>query len=76
MCVWRRCGRLPQAVDGLVTTLDDQAGAGLPLVALVLVGAYTLFLLLTALPTVLAPPERSVAAFALVDPDERGARTT
>ena len=63
-------------VDGLVTTLDDQAGAGLPLVALVLVGSYAMYLLLTALPTVLAPPERAVAAFALVDRDDRGTRTT
>ncbi len=62
-------------VDGLVTTLGDQAGAGLPLVALVLVGAYVMYLLLTALPTVLAPPERAVAAFALVDPADRGAPT-
>ena len=62
--------------DELVTTLDRQAGAGLPLVALVLVGAYVMYLLLTALPTVLAPPERAVAAFALVDPADRGAATS
>lgn len=54
-------------VDSLTTTLDGQAGAGLPLVALVLVGSYALFLLLTALPTVLAPPVPAVASFALVD---------
>ena len=56
-------------VDGLRTTLDDQAGAGLPLVALVVVGAYALFLVLTALPTVLAPPERAAAPFRIYDTD-------
>lgn len=60
-------------VDGLVTTLGDQAGAGLPLVALVLVGSYATYLILTALPTVLAPPEQRVASFALADPGHREA---
>ena len=63
-------------VDGLGTTLDDQAGAGLPLVALVLVGSYAMYLLLTALPTVLTPPERAVASFALVEPGSREAERT
>jgi uncharacterized protein YjeT (DUF2065 family) len=54
-------------VDGLMTTLDDQAGAGIALLVLVVVGSYALFLLLTALPVVLAPPQPQVASFSLRD---------
>jgi hypothetical protein len=52
-------------IDGLATTLDDQAGAGIPLLGLVVVGSYLLYLLLTVLPVVMAPPQPAVEAFSI-----------
>lgn len=53
-------------MSGLRTTLQNQAGSGLPLVLLVVVGTYALFLLLTALPVVLGPPQTQIGDFALI----------
>ncbi len=50
---------------GLRGTLDGQVGAGIPLIGMVIVGTYALFLLLTALPIVLAPPRAPVTPFAV-----------
>jgi hypothetical protein len=49
----------------LITTLDGQAGESVALLLLVVVGSYSLFLVLTALPVVLAPPQQQVAEFSL-----------
>jgi len=50
-------------IDGLATTIEHQAGAGIPLLGFVLVGSYLLFILLTVLPVVMAPPQAVVGAF-------------
>ncbi len=55
--------------DGVVTTVGDRAGVGTALLLLVVVGVYALYLLLTALPVVLAPPQVQARAFSLVNPD-------
>lgn len=52
---------------GLSTTLNSGTGEGIALLVLVVVGSYTLYLLLTALPVVLALPQQQVNQFALAD---------
>lgn len=56
---------------GLPDVLGDQPVEGVPLMALVVVGSYATYLLLTVLPVVLAPPRAAAAEFALTD--RRGA---
>jgi hypothetical protein len=52
---------------GIVATVEGPAGEGIAMLVLVVVGAYSLFLILTALPVVLAPPQEQVSAFALIN---------
>ena len=51
--------------NGLFTTLDGPTSESVALVLLVGVGFYSLFLVLTALPVLLAPPQQQVAEFSL-----------
>ena len=51
--------------DDIGAILSDQPGAGIPMVGLVVLGSYLLYLLLTLLPVVLAPPQPRVTEFSI-----------
>ena len=52
-------------IDSLATIVGDQPAAGVPLLCLVAVGSYGLYLLLTALPVLFAPPVERVREFSV-----------
>ncbi|MFV2039609.1 MAG: MauE/DoxX family redox-associated membrane protein, partial [Acidimicrobiales bacterium] len=52
-------------IGTLGDVLSAQPWAGIPLLGLVALGTYLVFLMLTALPVVLAPPQARVAEFSL-----------
>lgn len=52
-------------IDSLGTVLDEQPAAGIPLLGLVAVGTYALYLLLTALPVLFAPPTDRIRPFTI-----------
>lgn len=57
--------------DEVSTVLAAQPAAGVPFAALVLLGAYLLFLSFTALPRVFAPPAADVPTFAVTNDLQR-----
>ena len=59
------------SIPALGTTLSEQPGAGAPLIGLVVVGTYLSFVLLTLLPTVLAPPQPHISPFAIINETTR-----
>lgn len=58
-------GAVVWPADDLWAVLADQPAAGIPFVALVLLGSYLLFVAFTALPKVFAPPVVAVPSFSV-----------